>query len=111
MFTLTITSTGGPATEVDWTLDGSLANGTESQTVTDTETADYTNTLTVTGRHIGVYTCSVDNVRTANPATRTLTVTGECFDTVVHRYTVIHSYVHLYKSLTMFGLSQSIKTR
>ena len=78
MFTLTCTSTGGPATEVIWTLDGSPASGTESQTVTDTLSAIYSNTLTVTGRLTGDYQCSVTNDRNTSPATQTLSVTGEC---------------------------------
>ena len=76
MFTLTCTSTGGPATTVTWTSPAG-AGGTESQTVTDQSTATYFNTLTMTGRHTGDYTCSVNNARTAGPITRTLTVTGE----------------------------------
>ena len=55
VFTLTCTSTGGPATTVTWTLDDNPASGTESQTVTNQLTADYTNTLTVTGRLAGDY--------------------------------------------------------
>ena len=77
VFTLTCTSTGGPATTVTWTLGGSLAGGTESQIVTNMRSATYSNTLTVTGRHTGDYQCSVDNARTASPVTQTLTVTGE----------------------------------
>ena len=84
MFTLTCTSTSGPATEVIWTRDGSPASGTILQTVTDQETATYNNILTVTGRLTGIYMCSVNNVRTTTAPTQTLTVTGECFAILWH---------------------------
>ena len=74
VFTLTCGSTGGPATTVIWTRDGAAATGDTSQTVM---TATYVNTLTVTGREPGNYTCSVANNRTAQPATASLTVAGE----------------------------------
>ena len=74
VFTLTCTSTGGPATTVIWTLDDSPQSGGTSQ-ITDQQTATYSNTLTVTGRYTGDYQCSVSNA--GNTATQTLTVTGE----------------------------------
>ena len=77
MFTLTCTSTGGPATTVTWTLDGSQFLGGGSSQITDQSTATYSNTLTVTGREPGSYQCSVSNVRTASAITQQLTVTGE----------------------------------
>ena len=60
-FTLTCTSTGGPATTVTWTRDSdTVTEGTE--TVLDNRvTAQYTHTLTVTGRLEGLYTCIVAN--------------------------------------------------
>ena len=42
--------------------------------VTDTETATYIHTLTVTGRLVGEYQCSVSNIRTLSGSSRTLTV-------------------------------------
>ena len=67
MFTLTCTSTGGPATTVTWTLNGSEitydTNHTLTQTVVNTTTAEYNNTLTVTGREPGNYQCTVSNAR------------------------------------------------
>ena len=78
VFTLTCVSTGGPATTVTWTRDGAVvsneANHMFTKTVTNQLTATYHNTLTVTGREPGSYTCSVANVRTAPPATASLTV-------------------------------------
>ena len=60
-FTLTCISTGGPATTVTWTRDSdTVTEGTE--TVLDNQkTAQYTHTLTVTGRQVGLYTCTVGN--------------------------------------------------
>ena len=65
-FTFTCISTGGPATTVTWTRDSVtvLEDGdTYSLTtkLTDTETAQYIHTLTVTGRLGGLYTCTVAN--------------------------------------------------
>ena len=77
VFTLTCVSTGGPATTVNWTRDGGPVAGITSQTVINLITATYHNTLTVTGREPGNYMCSVANVRTAPPATASLTVAGE----------------------------------
>ena len=77
VFTLTCVSTGGPATTVTWTRDGAAMTGITSQNVTNLMTATYHNTLTVTGREPGNYTCSVTNNRTAQPATASLTVAGE----------------------------------
>lgn len=66
-FTLTSISTGGPATNVIWTRDGSVIAYDSShlltQTVVNTLTAQYSNTLTVTGMEAGDYQCIVSNVR------------------------------------------------
>ena len=51
-FTLTCISNGGPATTVTWTRDTEFLKGS-----TNTTTAQYTHTLTVTGRLGGLYTC------------------------------------------------------
>ena len=68
-FTLTCISTGGPATTVTWTRGSETAVG-ERMTVFDTTTAattaQYTHTLTVTGRLGGLYTCSVANRKPSN---------------------------------------------
>ena len=65
-FTLTCTSTGGPATTVSWRSNNSTvtedsAHRITSQILTDAENATYTNTLTVTGRLVGEYQCTVSN--------------------------------------------------
>ena len=44
--------------------------------VTDGDTATYNHTLTVTGRMVGGYQCSVSNIRTPSGSTRSLTVVG-----------------------------------
>ena len=60
-FTLTCISTGGPATTVTWTRDSdNVTEGTET-VLDDRVTAQYTHTLTVTGRLGGLYTCTVAN--------------------------------------------------
>ena len=61
-FTLTCISTGGPATTVTWTRDSEEEEVQGGVTVLDNaETAQYTHTLTVTGRLPGRYTCTVSN--------------------------------------------------
>ena len=60
-FILTCISTGGPATTVSWTRDSIiLTEGTET-VLNDPVTANYTHTLTVSGRLPGLYTCTVTN--------------------------------------------------
>ena len=60
-FTLTCISTGGPATTVTWTRNSNtVTEGTET-VLDDRVTAQYTHTLTVTGRLGGLYTCTVAN--------------------------------------------------
>ena len=59
-FTLTCISTGGPATTVTWTRDSEEISG--GMTVLDNATtAQYTHTVTVTGRLGGKYVCTVSN--------------------------------------------------
>ena len=65
-FTLTCISTGGPATTVTWTRDSvTVTIGTET-VLDDPVTAQYTHTLTVTGRLPGLYTCTVANNKPSN---------------------------------------------
>ena len=66
IFTLTCISTGGPATTVTWTRDSdTVTEGTET-VLDDPVTAQYTHTLTVTGRLGGLYTCTVANDKPSN---------------------------------------------
>ena len=61
-FTLACISTGGPATTVTWTRDSTtVTQGTTQTVLNDPETAQYTHTLTVTGRLEGIYNCSISN--------------------------------------------------
>ena len=63
-FTLTCTSTGGPATTVTWTRDSETASGgmfSSTTVLNNAMTAQYTHTLTVTGRLGGQYQCTVSN--------------------------------------------------
>ena len=65
-FTLTCISTGGPATTVTWTrYSVTVTEGTET-VLDDSVTAQYTHTLTVTGRLGGLYTCTVTNNKPSN---------------------------------------------
>jgi len=59
-FTLTCTSTGGPATTVTWTRDSETVSGGMS-VLDDPVTAQYTHNLTVTKRLGGQYQCTVSN--------------------------------------------------
>ena len=73
-FTLTCTSTGGPATTVTWTRDSETVSG--GMTVLDNAvTAQYTHTLTVTGRLGGQYQCNVTNNKPSEIAAQ-LTLKG-----------------------------------
>ena len=60
-FTLTCISTGGPATTITWTRDSATAMGDAVTVFNDVTTAQYTHTLTVTGRLGGLYQCTVEN--------------------------------------------------
>ena len=60
-FTLTCVSTGGPATTVTWTRDSVTVTGGTETVLDDPVTAQYTHTLTVTGRLGGLYMCTVTN--------------------------------------------------
>ena len=73
-FTLTCTSTGGPATTVTWTRDTQKVSG--GMTVLDDPvTTQYTHTLAVTGRLGGQYQCIVSNNKPST-ASAQLTLTG-----------------------------------
>ena len=78
VFNLTCTSTGGPVTTVSWRRDGTMLsdNSTYSITsqVTDGDTSTYTHALTVTGRLLGEYQCTVSSIRTPSGTTRSLRV-------------------------------------
>ena len=78
-FTLTCISTGGPATDVTWTRDSGEVMGEKSTMLDDAENADYTHTLTVTGRLPGLYTCTVENDKPST-VSQSFTVEGEMFD-------------------------------
>ena len=59
------------------------ANHVLTQTVVNKTTAEYTNTLTVTGREPGNYQCNVSNARLERGTTANIVMqfTGECFYT------------------------------
>ena len=73
-FTITCVSMAGPATHVNWTRDSKAVLG--GMTVLDNPvTAQYTHTLTVTGRLGGQYQCTVFNSKPSS-STAQLTVEG-----------------------------------
>ena len=74
-FTLTCISTGGPATTVTWTRDSATAMGNEMTVLDNATTAQYTHTLTVTGRLGGLYQCTVSNTKPSSDSA-SLTVQG-----------------------------------
>ena len=75
-FSLTCTSNGGPINTMQWERDGVAVPGSNIYPdLTDTETATYSNTLHVTGRQTGVYTCTVTDGATLSLSER-LTVKG-----------------------------------
>ena len=82
-FTLTCMSTGGPATTVTWTRDSATAMGDAVTVFNNATTAQYTHTLTVTGRLGGDYQCSVSNAK-PSVAVENLNVQG--------------MHVHMYKT-------------
>ena len=64
-FTLTCTSTGGPATTVSWTVNNCTVTEDSAHNITslitNTTTATYSHILAVTGRLVGDYECNVSN--------------------------------------------------
>ena len=60
-FSLTCISTGGPATTVTWTRDSETLSEGNMTVLDNRETAQYTHTLTVSGRLGGLYQCTVSN--------------------------------------------------
>ena len=84
-FTLTCISTGGPATTVTWTRDFTPVTEGTGTVLNDPVTAQYTHTLTVTGRSPGLYRCTVANNK---PSSRmaTFTVQGELENIVLLIY-------------------------
>ena len=77
-FALTCISTGGPATTVTWTRDSETVSGemfSTSTVLNNATTAQYTHTLTVTGRLEGQYQCTVANSKPSQDSVQ-LTVQG-----------------------------------
>ena len=77
-FTLTCTSTGGPATTVTWTRDSETVSG--GMTVLDDPvTAQYTHTMTVTGRLGGHYQCTVSNNKPSQDSDQFTVAGSACY--------------------------------
>ena len=58
-FSLTCNSSGGPVKSVEWMRDGFSLDNTGPLILTNSSTASYTNTLDVSGRLPGTYTCQI----------------------------------------------------
>ena len=83
-FTLTCISTGGPATTVTWTRDSITVTEGNETVLNDPVTAEYTHTLTVTGKRSGLYNCKVENNKPSTTSS-TFTVRGEsCLTSPYH---------------------------
>ena len=95
-FILTCISTGGPATTVTWTRDSvTITEGTET-VLNNPVTAQYTHTLTMTGRLGGLYTCTVANNKPSNDSS-SLRVKGK--DNMSTHHTTqasLKCHVHVY---------------
>ena len=74
-FILTCISTGGPATNVTWTRDSKTVSGGMTM-LDDPVTAQYTHTLTVTGKIGGQYQCTVSNSKPSNDTAKLIIATG-----------------------------------
>ena len=92
-FTLTYISTGGPATTVTWNRDSEEILG--GMTVLDNATtAQYTHTVTVTGRLGGQYVCTVSNDKPSQ-ASASYTVKGNAKPLLLR----VNYYIHLTNSI------------
>ena len=106
-FTLSCTSTGGPATTVTWMRDSEIVSDDTSTVLEDTETAEYTHTLTVTGRLGGYYQCIVSNNK-PSMASSSLLIQGEakqtlkCVDVIF-----LHVHVEYYHNIILFSCKSS----
>ena len=98
-FTLTCTSTGGPATTVTWTRDSETVSGGMS-VLDDPVTAQYIHTLTVTGRLGGQYQCTVLNKKPSQDSAHFI-VAGSACCYVPHPQTVC-----VYSQLSLNGRSE-----
>ena len=90
-FTLTCISTGGPATNVTWTRDSVTAWGDEMIVFNDVTTAQYTHTLTVTGRLGGLYQCTVSNVKPSSDSA-SLKIQGTAYKLLHCMPNSVHAY-------------------
>ena len=94
-FTLTCISTGGPATTVIWTRDtDNITEGSET-VLDDPVTAQYTHTLTVSGRLGGLYICFMANEKPSEDSAQ-LYVQGAFSDDCLHYHTTRTSSCILY---------------
>ena len=61
-FTITCLTSGGPATNVEWKLNGANVGGSKTQHIWDSSSnAVYENKLLMRGRKNGTYSCDISN--------------------------------------------------
>ena len=76
-YSLTCTSNGGPINTKEWERDGASVDGANIYPrLTDSVAATYTNTLQVSGRQTGVYTCTATDGGDTLSLSQNLTVEG-----------------------------------
>ena len=75
LFTLTCTSSGGPATNVVWTRNSKVVTNGYKTVLNDSVTATYIHTLTVNERLGGLYQCNVSNNKPSHDSSK-ITVQG-----------------------------------
>ena len=94
-FTLTCISTGGPATTVTWTRDSGEVVGDTNTELDNRVTAQYTHTLSLTGRLEGLYKCIVAN-NIPSTASATITVQGNNISTEYTTLNTVSIYLQLH---------------
>ena len=98
-YTLTCISYGGPVTNVTWTRDNVIIPEGEKATVLNNpRTAQYTHTLTLTGRLDGTYCCTLSNNKPSHDSAQLLI---QC-NYYIHKYLctiIVPVYMIIYTSI------------
>ena len=102
-FTLTCTSIKGPAATVTWTRDSTTVTEGNETVLNNPVTAQYTHTLTVTGRQPGLYKCVV---RSNKPSTKSKSFIIQGIPLVVHTW---QYHCHSMVSFTVASAPSNLK--
>ena len=81
-FRLTCISTGGPATTVTWTRDSTTVTGGSVTVLNNPETAEYIHFLTVTGKNMGLYVCTVANNKPSHDSASIVCIGKRYYDRI-----------------------------